>query len=154
MNASYRLALVALAVVLARPVIGQTAVAGTWIAGFEHNLRNVNGEITADTGKARIVFEVRGDSVFGTWTVLSPQTTPMPVPRKLRGTFSNSRVRVSAEPVDAVMNEDGNETRVKMVATYDFAVNGDRLAGTAEIKSPGSSMPRLSRPFAAEREKR
>jgi hypothetical protein len=101
----------------------------------------------------RIVFEVRGDSVFGTWTVLTPAPGPRAKPLRLRGAFGNGRVRVSGEPVDAVINENGNESHVSMVTTYDFSVSGDTLTGTAEIKAVGGAMPAMSRPFSAAREK-
>jgi hypothetical protein len=153
MKTTSRLALAALMALLARPAMGQASVAGTWIAEFEHRIRDENGEVSADKGKARIVFEVKGDSVFGTWAVLTPPPEPGMKPRHLRGTIANGRVRVAGEPVDAVLNVNGSESHVSMVTTYDFAVNGDALTGTAEIKSGDGSMPPMSRPFSASRVK-
>ena len=153
MKTTSRFALAALMALFARPAMGQASVAGTWIAEFEHRIRNENGEVSADKGKARIVFEVKGDSVFGTWTVLTPAPEPGAKPRHLRGTIANGRVRVSGEPVDAVVNENGNESHVSMVTTYDFAVNGDALTGSAEIRAVGGAMPSMLRPFSAARVK-
>ena len=151
MNTTIRLSMAALTALFSIPAVAQAPIAGTWLATFERNVRNEDGVISADTGKARIVFEVRGDSVFGTWTVVSPVQTPPVPPRRLRGTQANGRVRVAAEPVEAVMNENGNETKVRMVATYDFVVQGNALNGTAELTS--GAMPPMSRPFSAVRER-
>lgn len=148
-----RLALVALLALFARPAMGQASVAGSWIADFEHKIRNENGEVSADKGKASIVFEVKGDSVFGTWTVLTPPPEPGTKPRHLRGTIAHGRVRVAGEPVDAVLNVNGNQSHVSMVTTYDFTVSGDALTGTAEIRAADGSMPAMSRPFSAARAK-
>jgi hypothetical protein len=153
MKTTSRFALAVLIALFARPAMGQASVAGTWIAEFEHRIRDENGEVSADKGKARIVFEVKGDSVFGTWTVVTPAPEAGAKPRHLRGTIANGRVRVAGEPVDAVMNVNGNESRVSMITTYDFAVNGDALTGTAEIRSADGSMPAMSRPFSAARVK-
>ena len=153
MKHASRLALAALLTILARPVLAQSTIAGTWIADFEHHLRNENGEVSSEKGKARILFEVRGDSVFGTWTVLSPAPAPGLTPRHLRGTFGGGRVRVVADPIDALVNVNGSVTAVSMITTYEFTVNGDSLTGTAEIKAVDGSLPGMSRPFSAAREK-
>ncbi len=152
----YRLAAVAVTLVLPAALQAQGGVAGKWIVDFHRSVRNENGVMTTgDPARARMTFEQRGDSVFGTWVLLSPVEDPMPAPRHLKGAITNGAVRVVSDPSPARVRDESGEREIKITTTYEFKVNGggDELSGTQQSRPVAGGDGPPPRPFAAKREK-
>ena len=137
----------------ASPLAAQ-GINGRWITEYERTVRNENGAVsTGDKSKARLVLTRKGDSVTGTWETLDASAAPSgraPAQRQLRGTISGNKVSLSMA-VEARRNINGEESVHTVTVLYDFTVTGDRLEGTATMKSAEMEMP--ARPFTAVREK-
>ena len=143
--------LILLSVVAAADTQAQAGVAGTYLVDYDAQLQmGPDGPQVTGRGKARMVLEIRGDSVFGSWqTVDAAQQRP---PRKLAGTFKDGTLKLVAEPVESVMNINGEEQRRSIVQTFTGTVKGDDIAGTIESASPMPNMPPLTRKFDGKRE--
>jgi hypothetical protein len=143
-----------LAIAIPRAGRAQGTVAGTWITEFDIGIRNVDGEETS-LGKrqARIVLQLKGDSVTGTWQALADSTGPAATPMQLRGRVADGKVELQTEPIERVLRVNDDEQRVKMISSYSFVVQGDTLDGTVQIRSLDGSFEGNARPFSAKREK-
>ena len=131
-----------------------SGVAGRWIVDFNRTMRNENGVMTAgDPARARITFEQRGDSVLGTWVLLSPMEDPMPPARQLKGVIASGAVRVVSDPSPARVRDESGEREIKIITTYEFKVDGDALTGTSQSRPLDGGDGPPPRPFAAKREK-
>jgi hypothetical protein len=112
-------------------------------------MRNENGVVSAgDKARAKMTLQQNGDSITGTWEMVSESSRPA-TPRRLRGTIAGNKVSLSSE-FDATVNIDGAMSTRKMTMLYDFTMNGDKLEGTVTNKSGDMDMP--PRPFSAWRE--
>lgn len=101
-------------------------------------------------GTAVLVFEQKGDSVFGTW---HPQNTPVPSqPRAIRGTFANGKLAFVGSPMEArVRRGDGDETPVQMVTYFEGAVKDGAIEGTLYSQSADNSIKTGTMKWSAKR---
>lgn len=156
---SYSIRALALSAI-ALPVLAFAAPAsaqgieGTWEASIPLRLSNENGEMKAsDFNRVMIALELKGDSVFGTWTASPTETTPAPKPRVMKGTLKDGVAVLVGEPNDARVNMNGEERVIKMTITYTLKVTGDEMAGTMTTTSPDVDMEMRERTFKATRKK-
>lgn len=139
------------ALVLIAPSPGAAqGIAGTWITEFERSVRNENGVVSAgEKAKAKMVLQLTGDSVTGTWELVAPTATTPATPRQLRGTLAGNKLTLSTE-FDATVNINGEQSTRKIGVVYDLTVSADRLEGTMRMTSGDMDMP--PRPFSAWRD--
>jgi hypothetical protein len=143
-----RITFALVALLTASPLAAQ-GINGTWITEFERTVRNENGVVSAgDKARAKMTLQQKGDSVTGTWEIVSDGSRPA-TPRQLRGTIAGNKVSLTSE-FEATVNIDGARSTRKVTLLYDFTVNGDKLEGTATNKSAEMDIP--PRPFSAWRE--
>lgn len=140
---------------LATPAAAQT-VSGNWITEFDRILRNENGTVSGggEKARARLALQQKGDSVVGTWQLISavPPGRPAPAVRNLRGTIAGDKVTLVSDPSEARLNRDGQESVVKMTTTYEFTIGKDALKGSMVVSSDQDG-PLPAREFSAWREK-
>ena len=142
------IAVFGLALAVAAPAQAQ-AIEGAWITEFDRMMRNEGGTVsTGDKTRAKMSLQRKGDSVTGTWEVISPSSTPA-VARQLRGTIAGNKVSLTTQ-FEARVNLNGEESARKITVVYDLTLNGDKLEGTMTNKGPNGDMP--ARPFSAWRE--
>ncbi|MFN8580656.1 MAG: hypothetical protein U0163_06710 [Gemmatimonadaceae bacterium] len=128
-------------------------VGGQWIIDFNRRVQNMNGVISeSDPARARMTLEVRGDSVTGTWVLISPVEVQMPAPRTLRGTIANGEVHLVSDPFVVRMREDGEEREMKLRTSYSFKLEAGELRGTQVSRPEGQDDGPPPRPFVAKRE--
>jgi hypothetical protein len=127
-------------------------IAGTYVVDFDSRVQmTAAGAEVTGRGKARMTLELRGDSVFGTWQVLdAPDARP---PRALRGALQDGKVKLSAEPTEAVLNVNGEEQRRTIRQNFIATITGDEIRGTIESDSPMPGMSGITRKFEGKREK-
>ena len=134
---------------LAASPLAAQGINGSWITEFERTMRNENGVVSSgDKARAKMTLQQKGDSVTGTWELVSESSRPA-APRQLRGTIAGNKVQLTSE-FDATINIDGARSTRKLTMLYDFTLNGDKLEGTMTNKSGDTDMP--ARPFSAWRE--
>ena len=157
MHHTIRLAITALLLTTAGSLEAQAPVAGKWIADFELGMRNENGVVTATgIGKARVLLQLKGDSVFGTWETIEPAPPAGMAARPLKGVFANGTLTLQTEPSERRINLNGEERRINMFTRYEVKVEGDAMTGTAQQVALGGEMAEMApppRPFKAVREK-
>ena len=131
-----------------------SGLSGKWITEFERGMRNNNGAMatTGEKAKARLTLVQVGDSVTGTWELISPlPPNGGPPPRQLRGTIAGGTVSLVTEGMVRV-NRNGEVSELKMKTTYAFTSKGDELSGTMQVNvEEDGDLP--VRPFSAWREK-
>lgn len=128
-------------------------VAGTWTWEVQTRIRrDASGTTpTGDKSQAQLVLDVRGDSVFGTYTVSRPGATETaPVPREVRGTVNGNKVVFSLTQQGRV-NINGEERESQMTATYTLTINGDEITGVIETTSPDLPVSIPPRTFSGRR---
>ena len=142
-----------LAGVAASATAQESGLSGKWITEFDRGVRNNNGEVssTGEKAKARLTLVQNGDSITGTWELVSPRPpNGGPPPRQLRGTISGGQGTLVSEGMMRV-NKDGAVSSLKMKTTYLFAAKGDELSGTMQMNvEEDGDLP--IRPFSARRE--
>ena len=149
MHKSLRSTALVLVALLASSPLAAQGINGSWITEFERTMRNENGEYSAaDKARAKMTLQQNGDSVTGTWELISESSRPA-MPRQLRGTISGNKVLLSTD-FDATVNINGAQSTRKITMLYDFTVDGDKLEGTLQNKSGEMDMP--ARPFSAWRD--
>ena len=132
-----KLLTVLLAAALFAPAAAEAQdITGKWTAAYPHGIRNINGVEEAQMGTAIVTLVVKGDSVFGSW---HPQNTSRPAqPRGLKGTFTNGKLTLVAEPTEAMIRRggetNGGET-IKMVGYFDAELKDGVLEGTIRNES-------------------
>ena len=129
-----KLAALLLAAALAAPAAAHAQeIAGKWTATYPRNIRN--GE-AGEMGTASLEFEVKGDSVFGVWQALN---TPRPSsPRKLKGTFSNGKLTLVADAVEAQIRRGGGDSEgqtIQMIGYFEAELKDGALEGTLRNES-------------------
>ena len=148
-----RLPMAAAILLCASATADAQTVAGRWIIDFNRSIRNENGVVTeGDPARARMTLEQHGDSVTGTWALISPVEDPMPAPRGLRGTIANGEVHLVSDPFSARVRDESGEREIKVRATYVFRLDGDVLRGTQLTRPEGVEDGPPARPFLAKRE--
>ena len=148
------LALVLLAV--PRGAVAQGSIAGTWRTEFDVGIRIVNG-VESSEGKrhARITFQVKGDSIQGTWQNVDTLGAAVGAPRPLRGVVTDSGARIeSVTPTAITMRRQGDEQHLLATMNYVLTVRGDTLVGTEQWVALDHSDRGPMRPFGAKRELR
>ncbi len=126
--------------------------AGTYLVDFDAQFQ-VGPDGTPQVSghsKARMILEVRGDSVFGTWQTIDA-ANPRPA-RKLHGTLENGKLKLTSEPVESVINMNGQETRRSTIPVYTATVTGDAISGTIESPAPAPGLMNIARKFEGKRE--
>lgn len=144
---------VALSIGFASPVAAQS-LSGKWITEFDRGMRNNDGQVssTGEKAKARLTLAQKGDSVVGTWELVSPlPPNGAPPARQLRGTIAGDKVTLVSDGLVTV-NRNGERSTLKMTTTYVFAARADALEGTMQMKLEEEG-DQPARPFAAWREK-
>jgi len=143
---------VLLAVVLCAPAaVDAQDIAGKWTATYPRGIRNINGSEQSEVGTALITFEVKGDSVFGTW---HPQNTPVPAtPRAVKGTFIKGKLTLVADPVEATIMRGGmgSET-IKMVTYFEAELKNGVLDGTMRSESTDGMISNGPHQWSAKRD--
>jgi hypothetical protein len=131
-------------------------LAGKWIASYPTRIQNVNGAESADQlGTALLTFEVKGDSVFGTWHA---QNTPRPSkPRAFRGTFKNGMLNFTAEPVEVSIRRsmgggDGSDSPMRMITYYEGALKDGAIVGTFRGETEDGAVQMQPVKWAAKRD--
>ena len=127
---------VLLAAALAAPAVAAAQdISGKWVASYPRGIRNINGVEQSEMGTALVTFEIKGDSVFGTWHA---QNTPRPSqPRALKGTFANGKLNLIAEATEATIRrgpDDPGET-IKMIGYFEVELKDGTLEGTVRNES-------------------
>jgi hypothetical protein len=141
----------ALTVLASFPLSAQS-VNGAWITEFDRMIRNEGGTVSSgEKTKARITLEQKGDSVTGTWLVLSDAPNMTSTPRQLKGTIAGNKLKLQTE-FQATVNRNGEQETRNITVVYDLSMNGDKLEGTMTNRTGDMEMP--PRPFTATREKR
>jgi hypothetical protein len=138
-------------VVLAIPLTAHAQdIAGKWTASYPAAVRNTNGVQEAEMGTALVVFEQKGDSVFGTW---HPQNTPAPAqPRAFRGTFTNGKLTFVSAPAEArVRRGGGDESAVQMVTYFEGALKDGMIEGTLYSQSTDNMITTRAMKWSAKR---
>jgi hypothetical protein len=111
-------------------------IAGQWMASYPRAVRNINGVQNAEMGTAIVTLEVKGDSVFGTW--LAQNTPNAAKPRALKGTFTNGKLNLVAEAMEATVRRGGEmntgET-VRMIGYFEAELKDGALEGTMRNES-------------------
>lgn len=131
-------------------------VAGTYEWEMDMMIRRGGDgtETSGDKAKVKLVLEVKGDSVFGTYAVTPPAgagSINIP-PRQLKGTVSGNKV-VFTMTGQARLNVNGEEQTVQMVSTYNATVEGDEIKGTIDVSAPEMPMAPPQRSFSGKRVK-
>ena len=122
-----------------------SGIAGVWRVEFPRRVENDgSGERVTEVGIARVSFEVKGDSVFGSWQVAGDGGGSPPA-RRLSGTMRGGKYHLTAEPFEAIMRGSDGDSRVQLVGTYELTVAGDSLTGTQQMQplEAGPAGPRL-----------
>ena len=141
------------ALVLAPQALTAQGVAGAWKLEYVRRVTNDGSGEQAEMGHARVVLDVRGDSVTATWQALEPGPDGKPLPpREIRGTVSGDHVVLKSQ-AQARMMMNGNATTVELIITYDLTVKGDTIAGVQLADAADGSMSPPARPIHGEREK-
>ena len=134
------------------PVSAQTTIAGTWFTEFDAQVRIVNGAQSTVQGHARIVLQVSGDSIHGTWQNLNATGTADGPARALAGTVRSSGAHfATTKPSDIVRREMDSETRTPVIMNYDVAIHGDSLVGTEQWVAVDHASQGTARRFTATR---
>jgi hypothetical protein len=136
------------------PVSAQGSIAGNWITEFDTGIRNVNGvEESMGKRQARLVLEVHGDSISGTWQPLADSAGRLGAIVRLHGKFAADKVTLETEPVGRTVRVNDDERQVKIVTAYAFTLRDDALDGTMTNRALDGSFESNPRPFQAKREK-
>ena len=149
-----KLVTVLLAAALVAPAAAEAQnIAGKWTASYPRAVRNINGVQDAEMGTASVTFEVKGDSVFGTWLA---QNTPSPAtPRALKGTFSNGKLNLVAAPMEATVRR-GGETAggetIQMIGYFEAELKDGVLEGTMRNESTDGMVRNGPLKWSAKRE--
>ena len=145
-----RSAIVAALALLAGSPLAAQGIAGNWITEFDRQIRNDGGAVsTGERARARITLTQKGDSVTGTWQVISdPANTSRP--RAITGTVAGNKVSLQAQ-FQATINRNGETEERTITILYDLTMAGDKLEGTMSNRSGDMETP--ARPFTAVREK-
>lgn len=142
-----------LVLVTSRGALAQSPIAGTWRTEFNVGIRVING-VESSEGKrqARITFQMKGDSVLGTWQNVDTVGAAMGDPRPLRGIVTDSGVRIQTiVPTEMVMRTQDGEQRLQANLFYVVSVRGDSLVGTEQWIALDHSDRGPMRPFTAVR---
>jgi hypothetical protein len=135
-----------------RMAIAQGSIAGTWSTEFDIGIRNENGvETSMGKRQATLVLTLKGDSVFGSWTVAAAAGLPSPPAVKISGVRSGSKFVFQQEPVERTVNSNGEERRIKMVSKYAVEIHGDEMTGTTQNVALDKSFDGPERTFSAKR---
>ena len=117
----------ALLVILTAGGAQAQSAAGTWTADFVRGIRRTDSVEEVIKGQATLVIaEVRGDSVFGTWTVTDGNGTG----RALKGTLKQNVLKAVLAPAKATINTNGEIREVTTTVTLEATITGDNLKGT------------------------
>ena len=126
-------------------------VAGTYLVEYPAQVRSTNGaEEVVALGHARLVLQVKGDSLVGTWTITD---RPDAKPRGLRGTVQGNTVNFSTDPTEGHVNMNGQVSTIKMFADYTATITGDEIKGTLKQHSEDGSIQSGERAWSGKREK-
>lgn len=114
-----------------------------------------DGTSSGEGGSAQVklVLEVRGDSVFGTYTVQPPPgqaDTVAPQAREIRGTISGNRV-TWVMSTNGRVNINGNARETTMLSTYIATIEGDDISVTIDVEAPDMPMQVPQRSFKGKR---
>lgn len=136
-----------------RGATAQGSIAGTWRTDFNVGIRVING-VESSEGKrhAQITFQVKGDSVLGTWQNVDTVGAAMGDPRPLRGVVTDGSARIQTiVPTEMVMRTQDGEQRLQATLFYVVSVRGDSLVGTEQWIALDHSDRGPTRPFTAVR---
>lgn len=134
------------------PLSAQAAVAGTWFAEFDAQVRIVNGAVSTTKGHARIELRVNGDSIHGTWQNLNATGGTDGAARELAGAVTSTGAHFAAtKPSEIVRREMDSETHTQVIMSYDVVVHGDSLVGTVQWVAVDHSSTGETRQFTATR---
>src|ERR1043165_8244736 len=76
----------------------QASIAGKWSTEFDIGIRNENGvETSMGKRQATLVLTMKGDSIFGTWTVAPLPDGPAPAPVKITGVRNGAKFTFQQE---------------------------------------------------------
>ena len=117
----------ALLVILTAGGAQAQSAAGTWTADFVRGVRRTDAAEEVIKGQATLVIaEVRGDSVFGTWTV----TDGNGAGRALKGTLKQNVLKAVLAPAAVTINTNGEVREVTTTVTLEGTITGDNIKGT------------------------
>jgi hypothetical protein len=131
-------AVVAPAVLFAAPSsMSAQSLAGTWEASVPMRMSNEGGEmVPSGFVPVKITIEQRGDSVFATWAPAPTEEMPSPKTRALKGVMKDGAAVVSGEPVEGRMNQNGEESVMKIQVVYTFKLVDGALQGRMSATGP------------------
>lgn len=136
-----RAVLVALVTLVATTAAAQSsALAGKWDIEYQRGVRNENGEVTAEMGKATLTLEQRGDSLVGEFVPFTPDGKPGTKKTAFAAKASGASA-VFVTTAEARLNMNGEERTVKSILTWSLAANGDTLTGSMKRELDGFDMP-------------
>jgi hypothetical protein len=149
-----KLLTVLLAATLIAPAAAEAQdIAGKWTATYPRGIRNINGVEEAEMGTATITLEVKGDSVFGSW---HPQNTARPAqPRALKGTFTNGKLTMIAEPSEATIRRGGETSggeTIKLVGYFEAELKDGLLEGVIRNESTDGAIRNGPHKWSAKRD--
>ena len=130
------------------------AIAGTYLVDYDAQVRvTSDGPEVVQRGKARLVLQQRGDSLFGTWEPAGNDTQGRPRPvRKVFGKLQNDTIRLNAEPTEAVVNVNGEEQRRSITQAFTATFKDGAITGTIVSPSPLPGMEGIVRKFEGRRQ--
>jgi hypothetical protein len=130
------------------------SVTGVWEASLATQTRVENGvSSSGDPVAITITLEARGDSVFGVWQRGKVEGRPDTPPRKLAGVFKDGLLTLTAEPQEARVVRNGEESVLRILTSYSLKLEAGALTGTQKVSSEDGSMPESERPFTAKRKR-
>ena len=141
----------AIAGILLAPEAASGQVAGTYTWEMPTRVRNEGGTmIGSENAVVKLVLDVRGDSVFGTYTMTPPAGSDAPPPqaRDVRGTVSGNKVQFSM-PMQGRVNVNGEERQINSTTNYAITIDGDVINGTIDVDVEGMTVP--TRTFTGKR---
>jgi hypothetical protein len=131
----------------------QQQVAGTYTWEVPTRIRNDGGAVSSSANAVvKLVLDVRGDSVFGTYTMTPPAGSDAPPPqaREVRGTVSGNKVQFSMA-MQGRVNMNGEERAINSTTSYVITIDGDVINGTIDVHSTDLPMTVPTRTFTGRR---
>ncbi|HSJ09456.1 MAG TPA: hypothetical protein VK928_06060 [Longimicrobiales bacterium] len=131
----------------------QQQVAGTYTWEMPTRIRNDGGAVSSNANAVvKLVLDVRGDSVFGTYTMTPPAGSDAPPPqaREVRGTLNGNKVLFSMA-MQGRVNINGEERAINSTSTYTLTIDGDVITGTIDVQTPDMPMTVPIRTFTGKR---
>jgi hypothetical protein len=113
------------------------SVAGTYSIEYSARMMvNDQPSPTETITKVKLVLEQKGDSVRGSWQMVSPREAPV---QQLKGTVQGNTVRLFGS-ASAMMRGAGDDRQVTMTQEYVITIDGEAVKGYITVHPPEGIM--------------